>query len=124
MITNTASLAAKVGAPFLAHYSASKFAVVCWTQGLARELAPKGIRVNAVCPGLVKMSMQDREIQWEAKLRGMTPEEVFQDYIDQTPLGRIKTPEDVAGVAVFLCSGAARFMMGQTLNVTGDIYTT
>ncbi|MEI2385785.1 SDR family oxidoreductase [Breoghania sp. JC706] len=124
VITNTASLAAKVGAPFLAHYSASKFAVVGWTQGLARELAPKGIRVNAVCPGLVKTSMQDREIQWEATLRGMTPEEVFQDYISQTPLGRIETPEDVAGVVVFLCSDAARFMTGQALNVTGGIYTT
>ncbi|PTW60226.1 NAD(P)-dependent dehydrogenase (short-subunit alcohol dehydrogenase family) [Breoghania corrubedonensis] len=124
VITNTASLAAKVGAPFLAHYSASKFAVVGWTQGLARELAPKGIRVNAVCPGLVKTSMQDREVQWEAGLRGMTPEEVHEDYIRQTPLGRIETPEDVAGVSVFLCSEAARFMTGQALNVTGGIYTT
>ncbi|WP_319773743.1 SDR family NAD(P)-dependent oxidoreductase [Breoghania sp.] len=124
VISNTASLAAKVGAPLLAHYSASKFAVVGWTQGLARELAPKGIRVNAVCPGLVKTSMQDREIQWEAKLRGMTPDAVMEDYVAQTPLGRIETAEDVAGVVVFLCSGAARFMTGQAINVTGGIYTT
>lgn len=124
VIVNTASLAAKVGAPLLAHYSASKFAVVGWTQGLARELAPKGIRVNAVCPGFVRTSMQEREILWEAELRGMTPDEVQQDYIRQTPLGRIETPEDVAGVVVFLCSDAARFMTGQAINVTGGVYTT
>lgn len=124
VIVNTASLAAKIGAPLLAHYSASKFAVIGWTQGLARELAPKGIRVNAVCPGFVRTSMQQREIAWEAELRGMTAEEVEQDYIRQTPLGRIETPEDVAGVVVFLCSDAARFMTGQALNVTGGVYTT
>lgn len=123
-IVNTASLAAKVGAPLLAHYSASKFAVVGWTQGLARELAPAGIRVNAVCPGFVRTSMQDREIAWEAELRNMTPAEVQQDYIAQTPLGRIETPEDVAGVVVFLCSDAARFMTGQAINVTGGVYMT
>jgi len=124
VIVNTASLAAKVGAPLLAHYSASKFAVVGWTQALARELAPKGIRVNAVCPGFVRTSMQEREIQWESSLRGMTPEEVEADYISQTPLGRIETPEDVAGVVVFLASEAARFMTGQALNVTGGVYMT
>lgn len=124
VIVNTASLAAKVGAPLLAHYSASKFAVVGWTQGLARELAPKGIRVNAVCPGFVRTSMQEREIAWEAELRGMTPDAVQQDYIAQTPLGRIETAEDVAGVVVFLCSDAARFMTGQAINVTGGVYTT
>ncbi|EKF20627.1 SDR family NAD(P)-dependent oxidoreductase [Nitratireductor pacificus] len=124
VIVNTASLAAKVGAPLLAHYSASKFAVVGWTQALARELAPRGIRVNAVCPGFVRTSMQEREVAWEAELRGMTPDEVRADYIGQTPLGRLETAEDVAGVAVFLCSGAARFMTGQAINVTGGVYTT
>ena len=123
-IVNTASLAAKVGAPLLAHYSASKFAVLGWTQALARELAPKGIRVNAVCPGFVKTGMQEREIAWEAELRGVTPERVVEDYIAQTPLGRIETPEDVADVVVFLCSNSARFMTGQGINVTGGVYMT
>ncbi|ARO14725.1 estradiol 17-beta-dehydrogenase 8 [Ketogulonicigenium robustum] len=123
-IVNTASLAAKVGAPLLAHYSASKFAVVGWTQGLARELAPRGIRVNAVCPGFVRTAMQERELVWEAELRGMTPAAVQADYISQTPLGRIETPQDVAGVVVFLCSDAARFMTGQAINVTGGVYMT
>lgn len=124
VIVNTASLAAKVGAPLLAHYSASKFAVLGWTQALARELAGAGIRVNAVCPGFVRTSMQSREVAWEAELRGVTPERVIADYVAQTPLGRLEEPEDVAEVVVFLCSDAARFMTGQGINVTGGVYTT
>ena len=121
VIVNTASLAGKVGAPLLAHYSASKFAVIGWTQALAREMAPHGIRVNAVCPGFVRTSMQDRELVWEAELRGMTPEAVFAEYVAQTPLGRIEEPEDVADVVLFLASEASRFMTGQAINVTGGV---
>lgn len=124
VIVNTASLAAKVGAPLLAHYSASKFAVLGWTQALARELAPNNIRVNAVCPGFVKTSMQSREVEWEAQLRGVTPERVVADYVAQTPLGRLEEPEDVADLVVFLASDGARFMTGQGINVTGGVYTT
>ena len=123
-IVNTASLAAKIGAPLLAHYSASKFAVVGFTQGLAREVAASGIRANCVCPGFVKTGMQDREVAWEAELRGMTPEAVIADYIAQTPLGRLEVPEDVSRVVVFLHSDLARFMTGQAVNVTGGVYTT
>ncbi|HZU63258.1 MAG TPA: SDR family NAD(P)-dependent oxidoreductase [Novosphingobium sp.] len=122
VIVNTASLAAKVGAPLLAHYSASKFAVLGWTQALARELAPAGIRVNAVCPGFVNTGMQTREVAWEAELRGLSAERVLAEYVAQTPLGRLETPEDVADVIVFLCSPAARFMTGQGVNVTGGVY--
>ncbi len=122
VIINTASLAAKVGAPFLAHYSASKFAVLGWTQALAREHAKDGIRVNAVCPGFVATPMQDREIEWEAELLGVAPNEVLQSYVDQTPLGRLETPEDVAGVVTFLASEDACFMTGQAINVTGGVY--
>jgi meso-butanediol dehydrogenase / (S,S)-butanediol dehydrogenase / diacetyl reductase len=122
VIVNTASLAAKLGAPLLAHYSASKFAVLGWTQALAREHAKDGIRVNCVCPGFVKTPMQEREIAWEAQLLGSTPEAVLQSYIDQTPLGRLETPQDVADVVVFLASDGARFMTGQAINVTGGVY--
>ncbi len=121
VIVNTASLAGKVGAPLLAHYSASKFAVLGWTQALAREMAPHAIRVNAVCPGFVKTSMQEREIIWEAELRGMTPEAVRAEYVSLTPLGRIEEPEDVADVVLFLASEASRFMTGQGVNVTGGV---
>lgn len=124
VVVNTASLAAKVGAPLLAHYSASKFAVLGWTQALARELAPAGIRVNAVCPGFVRTAMQSREVMWEADLRGVSPERVLADYVAQTPLGRLEEPEDVAAVVVFLASDASGFMTGQGINVTGGVYTT
>jgi meso-butanediol dehydrogenase / (S,S)-butanediol dehydrogenase / diacetyl reductase len=124
VIVNTASLAAKMGAPLLAHYSASKFAVLGWTQALARELAPHGVRVNAVCPGFVRTSMQSREVVWEAQLRGLTPEAVIAEYVAQTPLGRLEEPEDIAGVVLFLASDAARFMTGQGVNVTGGVYMT
>jgi NAD(P)-dependent dehydrogenase (short-subunit alcohol dehydrogenase family) len=123
-IVNTASLAAKVGAPLLAHYSASKFAVVGFTQGLAREVAAHGIRANCVCPGFVRTGMQDREVQWEAALRGLTPDQVVAEYVAQTPLGRLEEPEDVARVVVFLHSDLARFMTGQAVNVTGGVYMT
>ena len=121
VIVNTASLAGKVGAPLLAHYSASKFAVLGWTQGLAREMAAHNIRVNAVCPGFVRTSMQEREIIWEGELRGMTPEAVRAEYVSLTPMGRIEEPEDVADVVLFLASDASRFMTGQGVNVTGGV---
>ena len=118
-IVNTASMAGKIGASVLAHYSASKFAVVGLTQALADEFAKYKINVNAVCPGFVNTSMQERELQWEAKLRGITPEAVKQKMIELTPLGRIEEPEDVAKLVVFLASDESEFMTGQAINVTG-----
>jgi meso-butanediol dehydrogenase / (S,S)-butanediol dehydrogenase / diacetyl reductase len=121
VIVNTASLAAKQGAPLLAHYSASKFAVLGFTQALAREVAPLGIRVNCVCPGFVRSSMQERELVWEAGLRRMTVDQVRDEYMSLIPLGRIEEPEDVADTVVFLCSDLARFITGEALNVTGGV---
>lgn len=66
-IVNTASMAGKMGAPLEAHYAASKFGVIGFSQAAAKELAPYGINVNCVCPGFVKTAMQEREIIWEAK---------------------------------------------------------
>ena len=122
-IVNTASLAGKTGVPLLAHYAASKFAVVGFTQSLAKEVAARGIRVNAVCPGFVRSGMQDREIRWEAQLRGIEPEAVRREYISLTPLGRIEEPEDVAEAVVFLASDLARFITGESVNVTGGVLT-
>ena len=121
VIVNTASLAGKMGAPLLAHYSASKFAVVGFTQALAREVAAHGIRVNCVCPGLVRTGMQAREVVWEAGLRAMSPQAVLDEYVAMTPLGRLEEPEDVAAAVLFLASDAARFITGEALNVTGGV---
>lgn len=119
VIVNTASMAGKIGAPFLAHYAASKFAVVGFTQSLAREMGAHGIRVNAVCPGFVATGMQERELEWEGSLRGMSAQQVKDEMVSLTPLGRIEVPEDVADVVAFLASDEARFMTGQSVNVTG-----
>jgi NAD(P)-dependent dehydrogenase (short-subunit alcohol dehydrogenase family) len=121
VIVNTASLAGKQGVPLLAHYAASKFAVVGFTQSLAREVAAQGIRVNCVCPGFVRTAMQAREVEWEATLRAMAPDAVRAEYIALTPLGRLEEPEDVADAVVFLASDAARFITGEALNVTGGV---
>ncbi len=121
VIVNTASLAGKIGAPLLAHYSASKFAVVGFTQALAREVGKNGIRVNCVCPGFVRTGMQEREIDWEGKLRGMTPEAVRNEYVSLTPLGRIQEPEDVADIVVFLASDLSRFLTGEAVNASGGV---
>jgi meso-butanediol dehydrogenase / (S,S)-butanediol dehydrogenase / diacetyl reductase len=121
VIVNTASLAAKMGAPLLAHYSASKFAVAGFTQALAKEVAGHGIRVNCVCPGFVRTSMQDREVVWEATLRGMTPAAVIDEYVAMTPLGRLEEPQDVAKTVLFLVSDLSGFVTGEALNVTGGV---
>lgn len=118
-IVNTASMAGKKAVPYLAHYCASKWACIGFTKTAAVELGPYGIRVNCVCPGYVATSMQDRELVWEAQLRGKTVEDVKADYIRLTPLGRIETPEDVAKVVVWLCSPAAEFVTGAAIDVTG-----
>ena len=122
VIVNTASMAGKVGAPLLAHYAASKFAVVGFTQSLAKEVGAQGIRVNCVCPGFVRTSMQERELEWEAGLRAMKADAVRAEYVTMTPLGRIEEPEDVADVVVFLASDLSRFMTGEAVCVTGGAF--
>jgi meso-butanediol dehydrogenase/(S,S)-butanediol dehydrogenase/diacetyl reductase len=120
-VVSIASAAAKGGGPYLAHYSASKWAVLGLTQSVAREVAGAGIRINAVCPGMVRTPMQDREVVWEGELRGMDPEDVRRGYVNYTPLGRLCEPDDVADVILFLCSDRAKFMTGQAINITGGL---
>lgn len=102
-------------------YAASKFGGIGLTQSLALELAEYNIRVNAICPGnlldspLWVNSLYDQY----AKNQGITPEEVRQKYLNQVPLGRGCTYEDVANVMVFLASDQSSYMTGQAINVTG-----
>ncbi len=122
-IVNTASMAGKQGGvPFLSDYVASKFGVVGLTQAMAYELGEHGITVNCVCPGFVDTPMQSRELEWEAQLRGTTTDGVRTMMIDDTPLGRLEQPEDVARAVAFLLSDDARFITGEALAVNGGAY--
>jgi meso-butanediol dehydrogenase/(S,S)-butanediol dehydrogenase/diacetyl reductase len=120
-IVNIGSAAPKRGGVLLAHYAASKAAVLAFTRSLAREVAEYHINVNAVCPGFIQTSMQDREVSWESRLCDVNPEVIRQRYVDKIPLGRLGTPEDVAGVVLFLASSDADYMTGQSVNVSGGM---
>jgi NAD(P)-dependent dehydrogenase (short-subunit alcohol dehydrogenase family) len=123
-IVNIASMAGKRGgnAPFLAHYVYTKFGVIGLTQAMAKELSPYKITCNAVCPGYVATPMQERELVWEARLRNMTPHAVKQSYVDDTPLGRVENPQDVANLVLFLASSEADFITGEAINVNGGAF--
>jgi len=102
-------------------YAASKFGGIGLTQSLALEMAPHGVRVNAVCPGnlLDGTLWQDSLFEQYARTQGLTVDQVKQKYLDQVPLGRGCAYEDVTSVIAFLASDEASYMTGQALNVTG-----
>lgn len=102
-------------------YAASKFGGIGLTQSIALDLAPYGVRVNAVCPGnlLDGTLWNDSLYEQYAKKWGITKEEVRRKYVEQVPLGRGCTYEDVCHVVAFLCSDEASYMTGQAINVTG-----
>ena len=121
-IVCVSSLAGKFGNKYYAHYSASKWAVIGFVKSVAMEVAEHQITVNAVCPGRVSTSMQQREIGWEAKLLKMPVEQVKKAYVESVPLGRLETPEDVAKLVVFLASDDAAYITGEAIEVTGGMY--
>ncbi len=102
-------------------YAASKFGGIGFTQSIALDLAPHGVRVNAVCPGnlldgtLWQQSLYDQY----AKNQGLSPDEVRKKYESQVPLGRGCTYDDVCNVVTFLASDDSSYMTGQAINVTG-----
>lgn len=116
-----ASQAGKNGYRGMSAYVASKHAVLGVTKTMAVELAPHGITVNAICPGIIETPMKHRERVEGGALRGMTAEEVAAEDRSQVPLGRTGTVQDVAGVALFLASDLSSYMTGQGLNVTGGM---
>lgn len=120
-IVNVGSVASKRPAVLLAHYAASKFAVLGFSKTLAMEVAKYNINVNCVCPGLVRTAMQEREIGWEAQLRGITEEDVIKEYCEAIPLGRLEESEDVAKTILFLASEDTDYMTGQALNIAGGM---
>ncbi len=122
VIVNTASMAGKTGPGLLAHYAASKWACIGFTKCCAFELGPYNIRVNCVCPGFVATPMQTDELDWESALTGKSTEEIFAGYVDQTPLGRIETPDDVARVVRYLASPQSEFLTGAAIDITGGAH--
>ena len=102
-------------------YAASKFGGIGFTQSIALDLAPFGVRVNAVCPGnlLDGTLWQESLFEQYARNQGITVEEVRRKYESQVPLGRACTYEDVCNVVAFLASDESGYMTGQAINVTG-----
>lgn len=116
-----ASQAGKNGYRAMTSYVASKHAVMGLTKTMAVELAPHGILVNAICPGIIETAMKHRERVEGAELRGLTAADIEAEDNSQVPVGRTGTPQDVAGVALFLASDLASYMTGQGINVTGGM---
>lgn len=108
-IVLVSSTAAQRGEAFHGDYAATKGAIISLVKGLCVELAPRQIRVNAVAPGWVDTEMVAGALEGEAGARARAA----------IPLGRIASPEDVAGPIVFLCSSLARHVTGEVLNVNG-----
>ncbi|MDM0080992.1 L-iditol 2-dehydrogenase [Variovorax sp. J31P179] len=118
-VINMASQAGRRGEALVSHYCATKAAVISYTQSAALAMAPHGIRVNAIAPGVVDTPMWNQVDALFAKHEGLRPGEKKQRVGREVPLGRMGTPADIAGVAVFLASDEARYITAQTLNVDG-----
>jgi len=109
-VINLTSIAGIQGVEGISAYCASKAAVVGYTRSIAKELAPRGIRVNAIAPGFIDTEM--------AQLFG---EEGFQQTVDSIRMGRIGLPRDVAGCALFLASDLSSYVTGQVIGVDGGM---
>ncbi|MEC8767142.1 MAG: SDR family NAD(P)-dependent oxidoreductase, partial [Actinomycetota bacterium] len=117
-IINTASAAGLMATPSLIAYGASKHAVIGMTKSASIELAPAGIRVNAVCPGVINTRMM-RSI--EEQTIPDNPEEYIKAVSEKTPLGRYGEPEEVAGLVAFLASDEATYITGSSYVIDGGL---
>jgi meso-butanediol dehydrogenase / (S,S)-butanediol dehydrogenase / diacetyl reductase len=115
-IVNISSMAGKEGLPNLTHYCASKFGVVGLTQALAKEVAPSGVTVNAVCPGVVRTPL------WDDPDKGILNQlgpEAWDQFVAGIPLGRPQTTADVGYACAYLASEYAGNITGESINVSG-----
>src|SRR5947209_14789294 len=104
-----------------AAYSASKGAVIAMTQKASHELAPHNINVNAICPGVTRTELGVRNAAAKAAERGVPVEELYREQEAGIPIRRANSPDDIAAMAVFLASPAARNITGQSYNVDGGL---
>ena len=110
VVINVASVAALVPSVGQANYSASKGAILSFTRTLAAELAPRGVRVNAVAPGMI-----------ESKMAKKVPRTVVREVTNSIPLKRLGKCDEVANVIVYLSSSASSYVIGQTIVVDGGM---
>lgn len=118
-IVNISSWFGKSGRPMSLAYCASKFALIGMTQSMAIDLAPHGVRVNAVCPGAITDTRMRTLADQEAAAKGLPGSS---DRVHLIPLGRLGQPDDVSNAVAFLISDEASYMTGQSVNVTGGLW--
>ena len=118
-VINLASQAGRRGEALVSHYCASKAAVISYTQSAALAMAPHGIRVNAIAPGVIDTPMWGAVDALFARYEGLQPGEKKAAVGKAVPLGRMGLSQDVAGAAVFLASAESAYITAQTLNVDG-----
>jgi meso-butanediol dehydrogenase/(S,S)-butanediol dehydrogenase/diacetyl reductase len=120
-IINAASIAGHSGFDLLGHYSATKFAVRALTQAGAKELAPHQITVNSYCPGIVGTDMWDLIDEQMGARNGNAKGETLAQFSQLIALGRVQTPEDVAGFVSYLAGPDSDYMTGQSVMIDGGI---
>lgn len=113
VIVNVSSIAGRNGGALGSiHYSTAKGGVITFTKGLAKELAPYGVRVNAVSPGVIATPYHEQ----------FSSAEMMKTYVGMIPLGRIGTPQEVANVICFLTSDASSYLAGETIEINGGMF--
>jgi NAD(P)-dependent dehydrogenase (short-subunit alcohol dehydrogenase family) len=118
-IVVTSSTAGQFGYPNRAPYAAAKWAMIGLTKTLAMELGPFGVRANAICPGAVEGPRMEGVLEREAAAKGMTRDQVYDGYASGTSMRSFVEARDIADMAVFLGSDAARLVSGQVIAVDG-----
>ncbi|MEX6507556.1 SDR family oxidoreductase [Jiella sp. M17.18] len=122
-IVNISSVAGRLGYALRTPYAAAKWGIVGLTASLAKEMGPDGIRVNAILPGVVRGARIEGVIRERADASGLSYAEMEAQYLANISLRRMVEPEDVAGVALFLCSPAGANISGQAISVCGNVET-
>jgi NAD(P)-dependent dehydrogenase (short-subunit alcohol dehydrogenase family) len=123
-IVNLSSSSAKLASTIeVAIYAASKTAILSITRSFAYALAPKDVRVNAICPGIVDTPMQERVLERVAPIRGTTVTALSDARLKTIPLGRAAPPEECANFIWFLLSSQASYLTGQSLDFSGGLVT-
>lgn len=120
-IVNISSTSARTGLPLRLPYVVSKAAVLSLTRNLARELGPFAIRVNAILPGGIRGARLERVIAAKAGALGIAPAAYEEDLVRHISMRTLVEPEDIAQMALFLASPAARFVSGQEIGVCGNV---